>query len=183
MVIGSGLRGRHGGARSRAAWGSAAALLVMVATACTPSDGSGGARPSMTTTSPVATKSVSPGASGCRPASPMDTRPDRGLEVQGTGQGATLYGLVMTVSGAVRAGEEVKIVWRMTGSGPLHLSSVSPDGTSRSPVWGPEPHGSSNYHRPGDEWGVGYQFPTPGCWHLRAERSVGSADVWLQVID
>lgn len=102
--------------------------------------------------------------------------------MQGTGHGATLYGLIMiTKPMPVRADEDVKIVWRMTGSGPLQLSVRSPQGATVPLQWGPELHGSSNYHRPGGEWGSGFRFSTPGCWHLHAQRSRGSADVWLDV--
>jgi hypothetical protein len=108
--------------------------------------------------------------------------PSLGPEVRGTGDDATLYGLIMTQKPMpVRAHEDVKIVWRMTGSGPLRLATVSPEGTAVALRWGPEPHGGSNYKRPGDEWGAGYVFTTPGCWHLRAQRTTGSADVWLEV--
>lgn len=77
--------------------------------------------------------------------------------------------------------EQVKIVWRMTGSGPLSLTTTSPQGDPVALRWGPEHHGGSTYHRPGDEWGAGYLFPSAGCWHLHAQRAAGSADVWLQV--
>jgi hypothetical protein len=81
----------------------------------------------------------------------------------------------------IRTGEQVKIVWRMTGSGPLQLSAISPHGKAVPLKWGPEAHGGSNYDRPGDEWGAGYQFTTAGCWHLHAQRTIGSADLWLRV--
>lgn len=84
-------------------------------------------------------------------------------------------------TGPLRVNEDVKIVWRMTGSGPLRLSTISPQGKSVPVKWGPEFHGDSNFHRPGDEWGVGYQFTSAGCWQLHAQRSVGSADVFLQI--
>lgn len=81
----------------------------------------------------------------------------------------------------IRARQDVKIVWRMTGSGPLEVSITAPDGTRQRPEWGPEPHGGSSYDRPGDEWGVGYRFSVPGCWHLGLRRGEASGDVWLLV--
>jgi hypothetical protein len=75
----------------------------------------------------------------------------------------------------------VKIVWRMTGSGPLKLAAYDPHGRHIALAWGPEAHGGSNYQRPGEEWGTGYRFRRPGCYHLTARRVEGSADVWLQV--
>jgi len=128
------------------------------------------------------TSSVSLGAPGCRPESPITVGGDGFPEVRGTGQEATLYGLIMATSQRpVFAGEEVKIVWRMTGAGPLRLSLSDAAGTMEPLLWGPTSHGGSTYHRPGDEWGAGYRFPSPGCWRLHAQRTVGSADVWLQV--
>lgn len=121
------------------------------------------------------------GAAGCGPASPIASS-SIGPEVQGTGDGATLYGLIMTAAPMpVRVGEQVKIVWRMTGSGPLHLTVTNPQGKRLALQWGPEGHGSSNFDRPGQEWGAGYLFKTAGCWHLHAQRTNASGDVWLQV--
>lgn len=118
---------------------------------------------------------------GCDPASPITTT-SVGPEVQGSGHDATLYGLIMTATPMpVHVGEAVKIVWRMTGSGPLRLSTTSPQGNAVALQWGPEGHGGSNYDRPGDEWGAGYLFSSTGCWHLQARRTEGVADVWLQV--
>jgi hypothetical protein len=121
------------------------------------------------------------GRPGCRPPSPIAAG-GMGAEVQGTGHGATLYGLIQSAAPLpVRTGQQVKIVWRMTGSGPLRLSATSPQGKPAALQWGPEIHGGSNYDRPGHEWGAGYLFPTAGCWHLHAQRSNASADVWLRV--
>lgn len=117
----------------------------------------------------------------CPSVSPMNNTA-MGPEVQGTGDGATLYGLLMAAAPPpVRTGEPVKIVWRMTGSGPLRLSTTDPRGRPVPLQWGPELHAGSDYNRPGQEWGAGYRFGTSGCWRLHAQRTSGSADVWLQV--
>jgi hypothetical protein len=77
----------------------------------------------------------------------------------------------------------VKVVWRMTGKGDLAIDIQSPLGSHETPTWGPEPHSSSSYDRPGDEWGTGIVFSDPGCWKLDFARSVqGSATVWLEVL-
>jgi hypothetical protein len=82
-----------------------------------------------------------------------------------------------------RVGDQEKIVWRMTGTGfPLTLEAIGPDGTFHQPVWGPSAHLSSDWDRPGDEWGAGYLFTAPGCWDLRAIRGGATADVWLRVV-
>jgi hypothetical protein len=69
----------------------------------------------------------------------------------------------------------------MTGTGPLRLTFLSPDGNARPLVFGPEPHSASSYHRPGDEWGAGFQFGSAGCWHIHLARSDVVGDVWLEV--
>jgi hypothetical protein len=150
--------------------------VLLCAAACT---GSPAAKPTAAPapSSAPASAAVTP---GCHADSVTST--GMGLEIRGVGQGATLYGLLMPISPLpVRTGQELKIVWRMTGSGPLRLSYTGPHGERGTLAWGPEPHGGSNYDRPGEEWGAGYTFPTAGCWRLHAERTSGSADAWLPV--
>jgi len=104
-------------------------------------------------------------------------------EVRGTTRSGTLWGLLLG-PGAVppRAGDELKIVWRMTGQGPLRVRFTAPDGKPKPLAFGPEAHrGASSYQRPGDEWGTGFRFTTPGCWHIRLTRSNNVGDVWLDV--
>lgn len=151
------------------------AIATLVAVVGCSSNGHGSSGPShgsVPAPSPIHTVVA---GSGCKHPSPI-----MGKEVQGAGHQATLYGQVEAQL-PVRVGEPVKIVWRMTGSGPLHLSTSSPHGTTIPLKWGPEAHASSNFDRPGDEWGAGYEFTIAGCWHLHAQRTVGSADVWLHV--
>jgi hypothetical protein len=80
-----------------------------------------------------------------------------------------------------RVGDELKIVWRMTGTGPLHVVVTAPDGTTKPLVFGPDAHGASSYDRPGDEWGTGFRFTSPGCWHLELTRTDNAGDAWLEV--
>lgn len=124
------------------------------------------------------------GAPGCRPASPVTRFNSFIPQVQGTGHGATLWGLLMFPHPLpARVGDQEKIVWRMTGTAlPLTLAAIGPDGRHHPLLWGPAFHASSNFDKPGDEWGAGYVFTEPGCWDLRAVRGSASADVWLTVI-
>ncbi|MFE0172340.1 hypothetical protein ACFWZ2_08480 [Streptomyces sp. NPDC059002] len=92
------------------------------------------------------------------------------MEVEGSGRKATLWALVFGTSD-IRRGEEVKVALRMAGAGQLSLRATGPGAATLGPDWGPEPHGSSNWHRPGDEWGTGWTFPTPGCWTIHATRA------------
>jgi len=124
------------------------------------------------------------GEAGCHPPSPLSASSiGVGSQVQGTGHGAQLWGLLMFAHvGPPRVGDQEKIVWRMTGSGPLTLTAVSPGGVRHRPVWGPDAHGGSNWNKPGQEWGAGYVFTTPGCWDLHADRGSAYADVWIRVV-
>lgn len=81
----------------------------------------------------------------------------------------------------IASGEEVKIVWRVTGEGPLSLRYFDPSGAERPLTFGPAEHLGSSFNRPGDEWGGGFQFDAKGCWHIRLDRTGTSADAWLAV--
>lgn len=76
-------------------------------------------------------------------------------------------------------GEELKIVWRATGEGEISMQGLGPDGSTVEPVWGPEGHISSNWDRPGDEWGTGWVFPETGCWSIEIKR--GDAVAYMDV--
>ena len=121
------------------------------------------------------------GVPGCRPSTPVRRSGTRPPEVQGTASRGELWGLLFLTGDSIRVGDEVKIVWRMTGRGALHLTATAPDGKREPLQWGPEPHEGSNYQRPGDEWGAGYRFTKAGCWTLHAARNDTSADVWVTV--
>jgi len=108
---------------------------------------------------------------------------ESGPEVRGVAADSSLYGLLF-VSHAppIRNGDEVKIAWRMTGEGDLTVTATSPTDRLGKLTFGPELHTGSNYSRPGPEWGTGFMFDEPGCWHIRLERTVGSGEVWLAVL-
>lgn len=83
----------------------------------------------------------------------------------------------------VRLGKVTKIVWRMTGSGPITIAAISPNGDRIVPDWGPEEHVGSNWDRPGDEWGTGFRFTEAGCWIVRAARGKDEAAVGILVVN
>ncbi|WP_166532849.1 hypothetical protein [Blastococcus xanthinilyticus] len=109
-------------------------------------------------------------------AEPLD--PLQPFDVPATG--GTVTGLAF---GAVpaRVGDELKIVWRVTGTGDLSVRPVRPDGTEGELVFGPEPHGGSNFAAPGDEWGTGFVLDQAGCWQLELSRDDVAATVPLLV--
>ena len=72
------------------------------------------------------------------PASPVTLWQSFFPQVEGTGHGATLWGLLMFPHALpARVGDQEKIVWRMTGTGLLTLQAIGPDGTSPSAGLGP----------------------------------------------
>lgn len=149
-----------------------ALLAIAAATACSTSVQAGHAVPAH----------VVLGRPGCHPASPTDVSNTGGREMEGTGHAAQWWGLLFYPGTGPRVGPQEKIAWRMTGTGPIQLLAISPSGVAHRAAWGPEPHGGSNWTRPGREWGAGYVFTSPGCWDLRARRGHATADAWVQVV-
>ena len=162
-----------------------AILLVSAVTACTSR-----AQPAPPAEQAPAASFAAPqdgeqalGAPGCHPASPITRWQSFLPQVEGTGHGATLWGLLMFPHPLpARVGDQEKIVWRMTGTGLLTLAAISPDGRHHRLAWGPDAHQGSNWDKPGEEWGAGYVFTTPGCWDLRAVRGDATAEGWIRVV-
>jgi hypothetical protein len=155
-------------------------LAILMTSGCQTSSVQGTTEASPTNTGP-STPPISlgpPGQPGCRPPSPIGND----LEVQGTAQGGELWALLMPVGDPpLRSGVEIKIVWRMTGSGDLNLTANGATGGIVRPTWGPDKHSGSTWNRPGAEWGAGFVFPAAGCWDIRAARSDLTGHVWLIV--
>jgi hypothetical protein len=129
------------------------------------------------------------GSAGCAPASPRNTTGTgfAQTEVFGTASGAQLWALAATdASGEVAVlngviGKEKKIIFRMTSGVPTNFYAVAPDGVRAMPIWGPTPHGSSDWNRPGHEWGAGFVFGQTGCWRIHAGSGPVQGDVWLDI--
>ena len=67
-------------------------------------------------------------------------------------------------------GRDIKVVFRLTGSGPAAAFIVSPDGERVELTGRLQPHTGSNFDRPGEEWGAFFEPDEPGCWELIVER-------------
>jgi hypothetical protein len=128
------------------------------------------------------------GRAGCEPASPL-TRGREGLpEAFGTAVGGQLWALFFhgsrasetEASFADMVGEELKLVLKST-AGTTLTSATAPDGTERQPVW-QQGHTGSNWERPGNEWGTGWQITEPGCWRIHVGPRAKGADVWFRVV-
>jgi hypothetical protein len=174
--------------RHPAALAAVLMLVLGVAAGCTDSEPD--ARPTATVTTTALAPSLGPlGRPGCDPESPRSSGSSgtSGFgEIQGTpGEaGTSLYGLLMLRQGeTLETGVDIKIVWRMTGSrdGVLAVRLIDPDGDRKALTWGPELHGGSTYHRPGDEWGTGIRFDKTGCWEIRMSTNAGHASAWIDV--
>lgn len=118
---------------------------------------------------------------GCQDASPKDTNearaPTRGVECAVSPRaapddalkGTTTSGELWAIGGVPSVGEEYKIVIRETGSGKLTVYALGPSDSRLHPFDIVE-HSSSNFERPGDEWGVFFKFDHAGCWTIFAKR-------------
>jgi hypothetical protein len=131
----------------------------------------------ISTSQPLAT----PTTATCQP-SQIQTSPIKFPEIQATmiSEGE-IWALLFFDQG--HAKEDLKIVWRITGSGyRFNVQARHEDGTVIDPIWGPDYHGSSSWARPGYEWGTGFNFPKPGCWTLTAARGTTKGEIRLVVM-
>ncbi|HLZ63373.1 MAG TPA: hypothetical protein VKR06_41090 [Ktedonosporobacter sp.] len=102
-------------------------------------------------------------------------------EAQGKATNAELWALFFADPQSIHTGQEIKIVWRMTGSGDFQIVARHAGNIQVKPIWGPDAHGGSSWNRPGSEWGTGFNFPSPGCWDLHTTRGAASGDLWIMV--
>jgi hypothetical protein len=147
--------------------------ISIVLAACAPSPD----RPTVTPTqsATIATQAV------CQPSVAQPSK--NGFpEIQGTMKsGGELWALLFFDK--AQANTEEKIVWRITGTGKqFDIFAQHEDGTIIHPIWGPDYHGSSNWERPGDEWGTGFNFPKPGCWTLTVTLGATIGEIRLDVL-
>lgn len=124
---------------------------------------------------------ATPTRAPCQP-SPLQKSKIDFAEIQGTmSTDGELWALLFFEK--AHAGEDLKIAWRMTGTGgPFKVSARQDDGTVAAPIWGPELHGGSNWQHAGDEWGTGFNLPKPGCWILTATLGTSSGEIRLDVL-
>ena len=132
-----------------------------------------------------------PGRRDCSPPSPAPAVTDL-REARGTVDRGDLFALFFPPTGSRLAsetaaafdglaGKEMKIVWRMVGTGDIRFAAHGPDGEAGRLTFGPTRHTGSSWHRPGEEWGTGFVFPRAGCWQVHVSRGDASGDLWLDV--
>jgi hypothetical protein len=114
----------------------------------------------------------------CQSVSPID--PSAGVLV-GHAHGGHFYAAIPQ---SVSIDTETRVVVRVTGAGPLHISAIGPDQMTVAPSYiDPHIYGSSfDGILPGDEWGTGWKLPMPGCWDLHAERTGTSGDIYFNAV-
>jgi hypothetical protein len=146
-----------------------AALIVLLAACST-------ATPPPDIPPPAAPVSLAPHVDCAHPPAPESEG------VQGDASSGSVVAWVMAdKSHGMPVGQTYKIVWRVTGTGQARFSASSPGSAPVAPVWGPEGPRGSSFHYPGDEWGTGFVFPTPGCWTIHVTRDDMSGSLSLPI--
>jgi len=167
----------------RSMTGRAACLVVVgvVAVVCSsPSTGAG---------HPLGSPSLSVGVylgnlgiAGCKPAAAFHGWQDTaGFPEVGMDSNRGSFWALFFTPVPPPTGKDIKVVWRMTGSGAFTFTTSNADGKTASLDWGPTAHSSSNWTHPGDEVGTGFTFPHAGCWNIHVARSDVAGDLWLEV--
>lgn len=121
---------------------------------------------------------LTPGTPGCDPATPFS--PASLYEATATSSGVDAWVLAYQRP-PWQVDQEVKVIWKVDGSGDASFVAIDERGGELSPSWGPNSHVDSSFNRPGDEWGTAFALPDEGCWELRVSRDEGHASIWLEV--
>jgi hypothetical protein len=122
------------------------------------------------------------GSAGCKPAAVFKaSRPWPGLPEAGLDSNRGSFWALFFQGVPPPAGKDLKVVWKMTGSGPFTFRMADADGKTVALDWGPDLHGGSNWDHPGGEVGTGFVLPHAGCWNIHVSRSDVAGDLWLEV--
>lgn len=159
-------------------WAMAVAILAL--SACTPIVGSSQLSP---TTPPPSTKVhlATLGTPGCQPGAFRVS--ETGFPEVGSDSSRGSFWALFFTPVPPPAGKDIKVVWRMTGSGDFKFRASDSGGEVIGTVGNPQPHGvnGSNWNHPGFEVGTGFNFPHSGCWDVHVARSNVDGDLWLEV--
>lgn len=149
-------------------------FALLVGGACSDGDGPQ-AKPESTSERTVTSERLR----RCQPPTPVNPSP-AGFEARGTGTDVTAWALLYEVP-PWKVDKEVKVVWRMAGTGDFRVVASDHRGDIVDPLSGTTPHSGSNWERPGDEWGTFFALPSPGCWTLEASRGNSISRVFVLV--
>jgi hypothetical protein len=155
------------------------AIAAVIAVACTsPASTGASASPSLSNSSYLG----SIGQPGCQPPAAFHgLGGDSGPPEAGFDSSSGSFWALFFTPVPPPSGKEIKVVWRMTGSGDFVFRASDANGMTIPLTWGPEGHGSSSWNHPGDEVGTGFNFPHPGCWDVHVAKTTVDADLWLSV--
>src|SRR6201999_1211797 len=122
----------------RGRWVAVLSVVVLgLVTGCHSGNTRSSTPPSTDSTGPATLTTAPPGAH-CRSASTISNAGAFAPTVHGTGHGASLWGLLMFPHPLpARVGDQEKIVWRITSSGPLVLKAIGTNGQIHPLAWGP----------------------------------------------
>lgn len=157
----------------------AVCLAVFMTVACSSPSSGVAQKASPSSSSQVYLGSI--GSAGCKPTAVFKGWqtptgiPEAGLD----SNSGSLWALFFNTP---TARKDIKVVWKMTGSGPFTFRIADGDGKTVALDWGPEIHGGSNWDHPGGEVGTGLTFPHAGCWNIHVSRSDVAGDLWLEVV-
>jgi hypothetical protein len=79
-----------------------------------------------------------------------------------------------------KTGQELKLVMRVTGTGDISVVAVGPNGARHGPIE-TQRHVTSNFDRPGEEWGSFFTFDRSGCWRIVVTRGDMRGSITLAV--
>ena len=148
----------------RAAGVVLAVVLALLGTACSASH-PGAAKPVVTSSTTVAPH-VGCDAVGARMVRHLASR-----------TGSVWTWIESAASSHDRVGALIKVVWRITGTGTPRVGLSDPGGRAVPLAFGPELHGRSTFHHPGDEYGTGFTPTGPGCWRMTMTRGAVSGSL------
>jgi hypothetical protein len=118
------------------------------------------------------------GPKTCTRSSPLKVHRPGFVDVTPIVEGGSARAVVME-GRPFPAKAKIKMVWKLTGSGPLHLFAT---GASKeiAPLQLSE-HSYPGLEGPGDEWGTVFEFRTAGCYVVHAERATASAYIKILI--
>lgn len=116
------------------------------------------------------------GPNTCTRPSPLKVHRPGFVEVTAAVEGGNARAVVME-GRPFLADVEIKMVWKLTGSGPLDLFATG----ARDVAPHLTEHSFPGLEGPGDEWAATFTFPKTGCYVLHANRTGTSAYIKIMI--
>jgi hypothetical protein len=116
------------------------------------------------------------GPNTCTRPSPLKVHRPGFVEATPAVEGGSARAVVME-GRPFPAGVAIKMVWKLTGSGPLDLFATGASDVAPQL----DEHSFPGLEGPGDEWAAIFRFPTAGCYVLHANRAGTSAYIRIVI--